>query len=120
MNERITVIIKTFRRYNCLLQIVNSIRKFYPTVTIIIADDRKDSQKKKFHSILFEEPLPWVHLNPCFTLTVIFHLAQFHLNFTSISPHFDLNLTSILPRSQRIFTSNLPQSYLNFTSISPF
>ena len=46
VNERITVIIKTFRRYNCLLQIVNSIRKFYPTVTIIIADDRNDSQKK--------------------------------------------------------------------------
>ena len=90
MNERITVIIKTFRRYNCLLQIVNSIRKFYPTVTIIIADDRKDSQKNSY----FRLKLSSIFTSIC---------PRFHLDFTSISPQAYLNrLHRIHARSEII------------------
>ncbi|XP_062975268.1 beta-1,4 N-acetylgalactosaminyltransferase 1 isoform X3 [Elgaria multicarinata webbii] len=35
----VTIATKTFLRYDKLRELINSIRKFYPTVTIIIADD---------------------------------------------------------------------------------
>ena len=40
VNELVTVVIKTFIRYPCLIRLVKSIRQFYPFITIIIADDR--------------------------------------------------------------------------------
>ncbi|XP_070567267.1 beta-1,4 N-acetylgalactosaminyltransferase 1-like [Ptychodera flava] len=36
---KVTVITKTFERYDCLGRFVKNVRKFYPTVPIIIADD---------------------------------------------------------------------------------
>lgn len=35
----VTIATKTFLRYDKLQDLIDSIRKFYPTVTIIIADD---------------------------------------------------------------------------------
>ena len=40
IDSKVTVIIKTFRRYSCLTALVSSIRSYYPTLSIIIADDR--------------------------------------------------------------------------------
>ena len=48
VNENVTIIIKTFLRYPCLFRLLNSIRKFYPLITIIIADDRKRSCSSEF------------------------------------------------------------------------
>ena len=39
VNEKISIIIKTYRRHNCLDRLVDSIRKYYPYISIIIADD---------------------------------------------------------------------------------
>ncbi|CAH2224494.1 beta-1,4 N-acetylgalactosaminyltransferase 1 isoform X1 [Pelobates cultripes] len=41
----VTIATKTFIRYDKLQNLIDSIRKFYPTVTIIIADDNKTPQK---------------------------------------------------------------------------
>ncbi|XP_063808389.1 beta-1,4 N-acetylgalactosaminyltransferase 1 [Pseudophryne corroboree] len=41
----VTFATKTFLRYDKLQNLIDSIRKFYPTVTIIIADDSKKTQK---------------------------------------------------------------------------
>ncbi|KAG8129621.1 putative Beta-14 N-acetylgalactosaminyltransferase protein [Naja naja] len=38
----VTIATKTFLRYDKLRELIASIRKFYPTVTIIIADDNQD------------------------------------------------------------------------------
>uniref|UniRef100_UPI00398EA652 beta-1,4 N-acetylgalactosaminyltransferase 1-like n=1 Tax=Pristiophorus japonicus TaxID=55135 RepID=UPI00398EA652 len=41
----VTIATKTFLRYDKLRQLISSIRKYYPTVTIIIADDSDKLQK---------------------------------------------------------------------------
>ena len=41
VSQLVSIIIKTFIRYPCLIRLVASIRKYYPTITIIIADDRQ-------------------------------------------------------------------------------
>ncbi|KAM3935217.1 beta-1,4 N-acetylgalactosaminyltransferase 1 [Leptodactylus fuscus] len=41
----VTIATKTFLRYDKLQDLINSIRKFYPTITIIIADDSEKPQK---------------------------------------------------------------------------
>ncbi|XP_044142514.1 beta-1,4 N-acetylgalactosaminyltransferase 1 isoform X2 [Bufo gargarizans] len=41
----VTIATKTFLRYDKLQDLIESIRKFYPTVTIIIADDSEKPQK---------------------------------------------------------------------------
>ncbi|KAM4562814.1 beta-1,4 N-acetylgalactosaminyltransferase 1a [Odontesthes bonariensis] len=40
----VTIATKTFIRYDKLKDLIDSIRKYYPTVTIVIADDNKDPQ----------------------------------------------------------------------------
>ncbi len=40
----VTIATKTFIRYDKLKDLIYSIRKYYPTVTIVIADDSKDPQ----------------------------------------------------------------------------
>lgn len=40
----VTIATKTFLRYDKLNDLIESIRKYYPTVTIVIADDNKDPQ----------------------------------------------------------------------------
>ena len=39
INEKVSIIVKTFKRYSCLDRLVKSIRKYYPFISIIIADD---------------------------------------------------------------------------------
>nr|XP_020633954.1 beta-1,4 N-acetylgalactosaminyltransferase 1 isoform X2 [Pogona vitticeps] len=41
----VTIATKTFLRYDKLRALIDSIRKFYPTVTIIIADDSLDTER---------------------------------------------------------------------------
>ncbi|KAK7940155.1 hypothetical protein WMY93_003481 [Mugilogobius chulae] len=45
INSQVTIAIKTFLRYDCLQVLLNSIRKFYPKITVIIADDSLKPQK---------------------------------------------------------------------------
>lgn len=41
----VTIATKTFLRYDKLRELISSIRRFYPTVTIVIADDSSNPQK---------------------------------------------------------------------------
>ncbi|KAI7794220.1 beta-1,4 N-acetylgalactosaminyltransferase 1a [Triplophysa rosa] len=43
----VTIATKTFLRYDKLQDLIDSIREFYPTVTIVIADDTKDPKPVK-------------------------------------------------------------------------
>lgn len=43
----VTIATKTFLRYEKLKDLIDSIRKFYPTVTIVIADDTKEPKPVK-------------------------------------------------------------------------
>ncbi len=40
VEELVTVIVKTFERPSCVTQLVRSIRKNYPKLRILVADDR--------------------------------------------------------------------------------
>ncbi|XP_056305715.1 beta-1,4 N-acetylgalactosaminyltransferase 1a isoform X3 [Danio aesculapii] len=42
VNTLVTIATKTFLRYDKLQDLINSIRQFYPTITIVIADDTKE------------------------------------------------------------------------------
>lgn len=42
VNTLVTIATKTFLRYDKLQDLINSIRQFYPTTTIVIADDTKE------------------------------------------------------------------------------
>ena len=46
INEKVTIIIKTLRRHSCLDRLVKSIRKYYPDISIIIADDSPGNDQK--------------------------------------------------------------------------
>ncbi|XP_078063368.1 beta-1,4 N-acetylgalactosaminyltransferase 2-like [Mustelus asterias] len=45
INSLVTIVTKTFLRYHKLRILINSIRKFYPNITIIIADDSETPEK---------------------------------------------------------------------------
>ncbi|KAM8976605.1 beta-1,4 N-acetylgalactosaminyltransferase 1 [Pelodytes ibericus] len=45
LSTLVTIATKTFLRYDKLQNLIDSIRKFYPTITIIIADDSEVPQK---------------------------------------------------------------------------
>ncbi|XP_071990952.1 beta-1,4 N-acetylgalactosaminyltransferase 1 isoform X1 [Engystomops pustulosus] len=45
ISSLVTIATKTFLRYDKLQDLIDSIRKFYPTITIIIADDSEKPQK---------------------------------------------------------------------------
>ncbi|XP_077991432.1 beta-1,4 N-acetylgalactosaminyltransferase 1-like [Glandiceps talaboti] len=45
INKKVTVIAKTFMRYDAVNAMVQSVHKFYPNMTIIIADDSEHIQK---------------------------------------------------------------------------
>ena len=55
--EDVTIIIKTFERPSCLFNLVTSIRKYYATLPIYIADDGK-------HHITFNQPRVTTFLLP--------------------------------------------------------
>ncbi|XP_043081479.1 beta-1,4 N-acetylgalactosaminyltransferase 1a isoform X2 [Puntigrus tetrazona] len=42
INTLVTIATKTFLRYDKLQDLINSIRRFYPTITIVIADDTEE------------------------------------------------------------------------------
>lgn len=42
--DEITLLIKTFNRYECLTKLLVSIRNYYPTVKIVVVDDSDDCQ----------------------------------------------------------------------------
>ena len=46
INEKVSIIIKTYRRYSCLDRLVKTIRKYYPFISIIIADDSPGKSQK--------------------------------------------------------------------------
>ena len=48
LNQKVTIIIKTFRRHGCLQRLVKSIRKYHPNISIIIADDSPGNGIEKF------------------------------------------------------------------------
>ncbi|XP_019635897.1 PREDICTED: beta-1,4 N-acetylgalactosaminyltransferase 1-like [Branchiostoma belcheri] len=43
--SKVSVVTKTFLRYKLLRQMIDSVRQFYPTVTVIIADDSEHPEK---------------------------------------------------------------------------
>uniref|UniRef100_A0AAV2M4Y8 Glycosyltransferase 2-like domain-containing protein n=2 Tax=Knipowitschia caucasica TaxID=637954 RepID=A0AAV2M4Y8_KNICA len=45
INSQVTITVKTFLRYNQLNILLSSIRKFYPTMTVVIADDSLEPEK---------------------------------------------------------------------------
>ena len=46
INEKVSIIVKTFKRYSCLDRLIKSIRKYYPFISIIIADDSPGNDQK--------------------------------------------------------------------------
>lgn len=46
LKEKLTIAIKTFERPGCLQECVESIKKMYPEIKIIVADDSKTPHKK--------------------------------------------------------------------------
>ncbi|XP_078000051.1 beta-1,4 N-acetylgalactosaminyltransferase 1-like [Glandiceps talaboti] len=45
INSKVTIITKTFERYDALNRLISSIHKFYPDMTIIVADDSEFPEK---------------------------------------------------------------------------
>ncbi|KAJ0057643.1 hypothetical protein NL108_011617, partial [Boleophthalmus pectinirostris] len=45
ISSQVTITVKTFLRYNKLKVLLSSIRSFYPTVTVVIADDSLEPEK---------------------------------------------------------------------------
>ena len=43
----VTIIVKTFDRYNCLKKLLKSIRKYYNDIPILIGDDSLNSCEEK-------------------------------------------------------------------------
>ncbi len=57
INKKITFIVKTFERPHCLDMLIKSIRKFYPEVPIMVADDSKNPiprQDVEYHVLPFD------------------------------------------------------------------
>ncbi|XP_002741266.1 beta-1,4 N-acetylgalactosaminyltransferase 2-like [Saccoglossus kowalevskii] len=45
ISRKVTVVVKTFERYNAVTRFVKSVNQFYPEMTIIVADDSETPQK---------------------------------------------------------------------------
>ncbi|XP_077867971.1 beta-1,4 N-acetylgalactosaminyltransferase 1-like [Saccoglossus kowalevskii] len=45
INRKVTIVAKTFNRYDCVNKLISSINHFYPKMTILIADDSETKQK---------------------------------------------------------------------------
>ncbi|XP_006812101.1 beta-1,4 N-acetylgalactosaminyltransferase 1-like [Saccoglossus kowalevskii] len=41
LSQQVTIIVKTFERYEGVLRLIDSVHKFYPNMTIIVADDNR-------------------------------------------------------------------------------
>ena len=42
LSDLVTIVTKTFMRYDCLVNLLNSLNRFYPNVRVIVADDTPD------------------------------------------------------------------------------
>ena len=42
LSDMVTIVTKTFMRYDCLDNLLSSLNQFYPNVRVIIADDTPD------------------------------------------------------------------------------
>jgi len=66
VNELVTIVVKTFIRYPCLIRLVQSIRANYPFITIIIADDSPDDQvprdNDEFNSVRHDKHVKYIKL----------------------------------------------------------
>ncbi|XP_019640527.1 PREDICTED: beta-1,4 N-acetylgalactosaminyltransferase 1-like [Branchiostoma belcheri] len=51
ITTKVTIVTKTFLRYDRLRQLIDSVRRFYPNITIIIADDSEHPEKVEGHNI---------------------------------------------------------------------
>ncbi|XP_077985859.1 beta-1,4 N-acetylgalactosaminyltransferase 1-like [Glandiceps talaboti] len=51
ISRKVSIVTKTFERYETVRELIRSIREFYPNVTIIIADDSENQQKLSGKSI---------------------------------------------------------------------
>ncbi|XP_070553777.1 beta-1,4 N-acetylgalactosaminyltransferase 1-like [Ptychodera flava] len=51
INSKVTVITKTFERYPAVKRLISSVRKFYPGITILIADDSEYPEKIKIPNV---------------------------------------------------------------------
>ncbi|XP_002738848.1 beta-1,4 N-acetylgalactosaminyltransferase 1-like [Saccoglossus kowalevskii] len=45
ITKKVTVVVKTFERYDAVKRLVKSVHQFYPNMTIIVADDSENPQK---------------------------------------------------------------------------
>ncbi|CAG5077043.1 Oidioi.mRNA.OKI2018_I69.PAR.g8618.t1.cds [Oikopleura dioica] len=50
VEDRVTVLTKTYLRYPCLRRFLKSVELFYPNITVIIADDNNDEDFRKMES----------------------------------------------------------------------
>ena len=46
VEEKVTILIKTYLRYKCVRHLIYSIRLFYPNIRILIADDSAKSERE--------------------------------------------------------------------------
>ncbi|XP_002735531.1 beta-1,4 N-acetylgalactosaminyltransferase 1-like [Saccoglossus kowalevskii] len=51
INNKVTIVAKTFERYDCVNALISSVNKFYPNMTIIIADDSENKQKLEGNNV---------------------------------------------------------------------
>ncbi|XP_002733030.1 beta-1,4 N-acetylgalactosaminyltransferase 2-like [Saccoglossus kowalevskii] len=51
INNKVTIVAKTFERYDCVNALIASVNKFYPNMTIIIADDSENKQKLEGNNV---------------------------------------------------------------------
>jgi len=56
ISEKVTIIVKTFERPDYLERLIKSIKKYYPTITIMVADD---SEQPKIRTDVEYYPLPF-------------------------------------------------------------
>ena len=66
VNELVTIVIKTIVRYPCLYRLVDSIRQFYPEISIIIVDDSPDeavevaNKDEEYHRIRSDPRITYI------------------------------------------------------------
>ena len=51
----VTIVTKTFMRYECLERLLNSIKTFYPKIKMIGADDTPDLKYRKINTTEFPD-----------------------------------------------------------------
>lgn len=80
INSQVTIITKTFLRYKELNVLIQSIRKFYPNIKIIVADDSLKPEPVSGNNIEhYIMPPAQVHTSSLPVFCVISHLYHDHL-----------------------------------------